>query len=97
MHIVLILVTIKADLLAEFEAALLHNARESVLKDPGCLRFEVSQELDDPLRWVIYEVYDRPEAHAAHRQSPHFLAYDAVASRAILEKRVIRARGRVPS
>ena len=94
MYIVLVLVTVKADMLAEFERALLHNARESVKKDPGCRRFDVSQQQDDPLRWVLYEVYDAPEAHAAHRQSPHFLAYDEVAARAIVDKTVIRASGK---
>ena len=43
-------------MLEEFERALLHNARESVRHDPGCVRFDVSQELDDPTRWVLYEV-----------------------------------------
>ena len=94
MHIVLVLVTVKPEMLAEFEASLLHNARESVRKDPGCLRFDVSQQQDDPARWVLYEVYDGPEAHARHRQSAHFLAYDAVASRAVIDKVVIRAAGR---
>jgi quinol monooxygenase YgiN len=93
-HIVLVLVTVKAEMLPEFETALLTNARESVAKDPGCLRFDVSQQQDDPRKWVLYEVYEAPEAHARHRQSPHFLAYDAVAARAVTEKVVIRAAGR---
>ena len=91
MHIVLVLVTVRPELLEEFEGALLHNARESVSKDPGCVRFDVSQQYDDPTRWVLYEVYDSPAAHAAHRQSTHFLAYDAVATRAVVDKTVIRA------
>ena len=62
-------------MLEAFEGALLHNARESVKRDAGCLRFDVSQSQDDPLKWVLHEVYDAPEAHASHRQSPHFLAY----------------------
>lgn len=94
MHVVLVLVTVKTELLEEFERSLLHNARESTTKDPGCLRFDVSQHLDDPTRWVLYEVYDSPDAHAAHRRSPHFLAYDAVASRALVDKTVIRASGK---
>jgi len=91
MHIVLVLVTVKPELLEEFERALLHNARESVAHDPGCVRFDVSQQQDDPTRWVLYEVYDSPDAH---RRSPHFLAYDAVAARALVDKTVIRASGR---
>jgi (4S)-4-hydroxy-5-phosphonooxypentane-2,3-dione isomerase len=94
MHIVLVLLTVKSELLQEFEQSLLHNARESVKKDPGCVRFDVSQQYDDPTRWVLHEVYDSPDAHAAHRQSPHFLAYDAVATRAVVDKTVIRASGK---
>ena len=94
MHIVLILVTVRPELLEEFENALLHNARESVRHDPGCVRFDVSQHYDDPTRWVLYEAYDSPEAHAAHRRSPHFLAYDAVAGRAVVDKTVVRASGK---
>jgi (4S)-4-hydroxy-5-phosphonooxypentane-2,3-dione isomerase len=94
MHIVLVLVTVRPELLEEFERALLHNARESVARDPGCIRFDVSQQQDDPTRWLLYEVYDSPDAHAAHRRSPHFLAYDAVATRALVDKTVIRASGK---
>ena len=94
MHIVLVLVTIRPEMTGDFERALLHNARESVARDPGCLRFDVSQQLDDPAKWILYEVYDSPEAHAAHRQSAHFLAYDAIASRAVVDKTVIKASAR---
>jgi quinol monooxygenase YgiN len=94
MHIVLVTVTVKPEMLDEFERALLHNASESVEKDPGCLRFDVSQARDTPLRWVLHEVYDREESHAAHRKAPHFLAYSAVAERAITEKSVLRCVGR---
>ena len=94
MHVVLIVLKVKPELLDEFEAVLLHNARESVAKDPGCLRFDVTQLADDPTRWVLQEVYDRPEAHAAHRQSPHFLAFQAVAERAVAERTVWQGVGK---
>jgi quinol monooxygenase YgiN len=93
-HIVLVIVRVRLELLEEFAAALLHNASQSVAIDPGCLRFDVSQDLDDPARWVMHEVYDTPAAHLAHRQSVHFLAYDAVAQRAVTEKVVIKGAGR---
>ena len=94
MHIVLVHVAVRPDMLGEFEQALLHNARESVARDPGCKRFDVSQQVDDPTRWVLHEVYDTPSAHALHRQSAHFLAYDAVAARAVTEKMVAKCVGR---
>jgi quinol monooxygenase YgiN len=93
-HIVLVQVTIRPEMQAEFESALLHNARESMRRDPGCLRFDVSQDKERRERWVLYEVYENPDAHATHRQSPHFLAYDAVAARAVVEKTVLKCTGR---
>jgi autoinducer 2-degrading protein len=94
MHVVLVMVQIRPELAAEFESAVLHNARESVAKDAGCLRFDVSQGKEDPARWILHEVYIDPEAHAAHRRSPHFAAYSAVADRAIVDKQVVWAVGR---
>jgi quinol monooxygenase YgiN len=54
----------------------------------------VSQDKDDSTRWILYEVYDSPEAHATHRQSSHFLAYDAVAAKAVVEKTVVKCASR---
>jgi autoinducer 2-degrading protein len=93
-HIVLVQVTVRPEMLEEFERAVLENAKLSVARDPGCLRFDVSQQIDDPRRWVLHEVYDSADAHAAHRQSPHFLAYNDVADRAVTEKTVARCTGR---
>jgi quinol monooxygenase YgiN len=94
MHIVLVLVRIRPEMQTEFERALLHNARESVAKDRGCRRFDVSQDADDPTRWVLHEIYDDPAAHAEHRRSPHFLAYDAIAEKAVVDKTVFRCVAR---
>jgi quinol monooxygenase YgiN len=66
MHIVLVVVTIRPEMRTEFEQALLHNARQSVAIDEGCRRFDVSQDVNDPTRWILHEVYDAPEAHAKH-------------------------------
>ncbi len=93
-HVVLVQVKVRPELAGEFERALLHNARESVARDPGCLRFDVSQGREDPTQWILHEVYTHPEAHAAHRQAPHFLAYQAVADSAVVDKQVIWAVAR---
>jgi quinol monooxygenase YgiN len=93
-HVVLVQVVVRPELQDAFQQALLHNARESVRCDPGCVRFDVSQDKDDSTRWILYEVYDSPEAHATHRQSSHFLAYDAVAAKAVVEKTVVKCASR---
>jgi quinol monooxygenase YgiN len=92
MHVVLVQVTVKPELLEEFTAAILHNARESVARDPGCVRFDVIQEYDDPGKWLFYEVYTDREAHAAHRRSAHFLAYGKVAETAVVSKTAVNGR-----
>jgi len=98
MHVVCVAVRVKPELLAEFERAILHNARESLAKDRGCVRFDVSQSYDDPSRWVFHEVWQSREDHAAHRQSPHFLEYRSVDEQAVVDKQVIMGAARhVPS
>lgn len=94
LHIVSVQVTVKKELLEEFERAILHNAREAVAREKGCLRFDVSQAADDPTVWLYHEVYDAPVSHAAHRETEHFLQYLVVEQRAVVDKRVIKGVGK---
>jgi len=94
MHVVLEVVRVKPEFLETFSQALVHNARTSVAHDPGCLRFDVSQDLTDPHRWVLHEVYEDAAAHQRHRQADHFLEYDRVAQDAVVEKTVIKGAAR---
>ena len=36
------------------------------------LRFDVLRAADDPRAFLLVEVYDSPEAAAAHKQTPHY-------------------------
>ncbi len=58
-----------------FMEAMLDDARHSVQDEPGCLRFDVLEDVDDPSRIFLYEVYRDEEALEAHRQAPHFLRW----------------------
>jgi quinol monooxygenase YgiN len=40
--------------------------------EPGCRMFRAHQAVEDPTVFVLYEVYESPEAFAAHRASDHF-------------------------
>jgi autoinducer 2-degrading protein len=90
MLVVLVQVTVKREMLGEFERAILQNAAQAVEREPGCVRFEVSQHEDDPAQWMFYEVYASAEAFQEHRRQAHFLAYQAVADRALLSKTLTR-------
>jgi (4S)-4-hydroxy-5-phosphonooxypentane-2,3-dione isomerase len=62
-----------------FKAATLENARAS-LQEPGIARFDVIQDRDEPTRFALIEVYRDEQAPAAHKLTPHYLAWrDAVA------------------
>lgn len=91
MHIVLVQVTVKRDMLEEFERALLHNARESVARDPGCLRFDVCQQADDPTRFILVEVYRDADAPTRHKETAHYTTWrDAVADMMAEPRRAVK-------
>ena len=48
------------------------NARGSVDNEPGCYRYDVIQDQDDPNRFYLYEVFEDRDAHdVAHVGYPH--------------------------
>ncbi|MGP4002306.1 putative quinol monooxygenase [Streptomyces sp. 8N706] len=72
-------VKIKPGVREDFLAAITRNADASVRDEPGCVRFDVCADREDPLRFHLYEVYTGAEAAEAHRSTPHFLAWRAAA------------------
>lgn len=74
LHIALVNVQVRPDRVDAFREATLVNARES-RKEPGCLRFDVIQEADDPTRFVLFEVFRDVAAAAAHRETAHYQAW----------------------
>ena len=51
------------------------NAERALRDEPGCLRFDVVGDPDDPDAFWVYEVFADSGALAAHRLTPHFLAW----------------------
>jgi len=79
MKVTLVHVQVKPERVAEFIAATRRN-HDGSIREPGNLRFEVLQSDEDPARFVLVEIYRDAEAAAAHKGTPHYLAWrDAVA------------------
>ena len=79
MHVTLVHVHVKQDRLADFIEACRANHVGSV-EEPGNRRFDVLQDAAEPTRFILYEAYADGDAAAAHKQTPHYLAWrDAVA------------------
>ena len=55
-----------------FMEAMMGDARGSNNDEPGCLRFDVLQDNEDPNKIHLYEVYKDQAAVDAHRQAPHY-------------------------
>ena len=55
-----------------FMASMLDDAMGSNNDEPGCLRFDVLQNNEDPNKIHLYEVYKDQAAVDAHRQAPHY-------------------------
>ena len=77
MFVVCVHVQVKLGHLEEFIAASLENAANTIL-EPGNLRFDVLQQVDDPQRFVLYEVYYDEEASKAHKQTVHYARWREV-------------------
>ena len=74
MLIVHVFVHVKPDQVEAFQAATLENARRSV-EEPGIARFDVIQQVDDPTRFVLVEVYRTPDDPARHKQTAHYATW----------------------
>jgi quinol monooxygenase YgiN len=79
MLIVHVHVRVKQECVDSFREATIANARASLL-EPGIARFDAVQQLDDPTRFVLVEVYRDDQAPARHKETAHYAAWrDAVA------------------
>lgn len=74
MLIVHVHVHVKPESVDTFRTATLENARNSV-QEPGIARFDVIQQQDDPCRFVLIEVYRRPEDSARHKETAHYAVW----------------------
>lgn len=75
MFVIVAKIQIKPEFREPFLASMLDDARGSVEKEPGCLHFSVVQDLEDPNRICLFEVYRDRAAFEAHRQMPHYLRW----------------------
>ena len=86
MLIVHVLVKVKSEKIEAFKTATKENARNSV-QEPGIVRFDFSQQLDDPTRFVLVEVYRTPDDVSRHKETSHYAAWRDVAAEMMAEPR----------
>src|SRR5206468_11748835 len=89
LYILHVQVHVKPDCIAAFREATLQNASAS-RREPGVLRFDVIQDLEEPTRLVLMEVYRSAEMHARHRETEHFRTWQSAVSDMMAEPRTSR-------
>jgi len=71
MLIVHVHVHVKPEFVDAFRELSVENARHSV-REAGITRFDVIQQVDDPTRFLLMEVYRSADAPAAHKETAHY-------------------------
>ena len=90
MFIVHVYVHVKPESVQAFKQATVENARNSV-QEPGIARFDVIQQLDDPARFVLVEVYRTPDDPARHKETAHYQTWrDTVAEMMAEPRRAVK-------
>lgn len=73
-----------------FREAILIQAKNSLEKEPACRQFDVHIDREDANRFVLYESYDDEAAFAAHRETAHYAAYNALVTPLVASKSVMQ-------
>lgn len=97
MLIVHVYCQVKPDFVEAFKEASLANARES-LKEPGIARFDLVQEIDDPTRFALLEVYRTEDDPPKHKETAHYARWrDTVESMLVEPRSRTRYRNLAPA
>jgi autoinducer 2-degrading protein len=72
--VVAVSVWVQPDKVDAFRESTLINGR-ATRREAGNLRFDISQCVDDPARFLLYEAYRDEAAFKAHQQTPHYLEW----------------------
>lgn len=76
MFVVGVTVFVKPGHEQDFVDATMENASNTV-KEPGNVRFDVSQASEPTTQFFLYEVYRTPDDFKAHQQTEHYLTWKA--------------------
>ena len=96
MYIVHVSIHVKKEFLEDFKAATIDNAANSI-KEPGVVRFDVIQQMDDPTRFMLVEVYGDERDTVSHKETAHYARWrDTVESMLVSERTRVLYRNIFP-
>jgi autoinducer 2-degrading protein len=74
MYVVCVTVFVKPEDVNDFIEATKDNA-SNTHNEPGNVRFDVLQAVDEPSKFFLYEVYKAEEDFKSHQQTQHYLRW----------------------
>lgn len=78
MHVVVVSIEVKPELLNDFLDVTLYNAEHSIL-EAGIKRFDFFQDVDNPQKFTLVEVYYSKDGQVKHWETDHYKKWkDAV-------------------
>jgi len=86
MNILHVHLLVKPEFIEKFKSISIENARNS-LNEPGVVRFDVIQQVNDPCRFELIEVYRSPEDQAKHKETAHYNTWREQAEPILAEPR----------
>lgn len=86
MQVTLVHVTVKPEQVDAFIEATRLNHEASV-QEPGNRRFDILQSPEDPGSFRLYEAYETADDAAAHKATPHYLAWRETVAEMMAEPR----------
>ena len=96
MYVTLVNIHVRPEHLAEFIDVTRAN-HEGSIREPGNLRFDILQSVDDPTRFIAYEAYADEASAKAHKETAHYLAWRDTVAGWMVEPRVgVRYDGLLP-
>jgi autoinducer 2-degrading protein len=84
-----VVLEIKSEFTEAFIAASRANA-EGTWQEPGNVRFDLVQSVDDPNIFTLFEVFVSEEASDAHLASAHFAAWREATGDMLVSRQVYR-------
>jgi (4S)-4-hydroxy-5-phosphonooxypentane-2,3-dione isomerase len=86
MHTLFVTLDVHRDKLDDFVDAITTNATASLRDEPGCVVFDVHQDIEIPTRFYLYEIYvDEDAFRVAHRSAPHYARWQEAAKVCVVD------------
>jgi autoinducer 2-degrading protein len=86
MYTLFVTLDVHPDRLDDFVEAITTNAAVSLRDEPGCLTFDVHQDIETPTRFYLYEIYiDEDAFRIAHRGTPHYARWQKAAKACVID------------